>query len=390
MKKINTTINMSINGVELFEGITSKLEADYLKYVYESLEAYQKECDENLEGFREYLYETDNYTDDSYELKQDNIRRECEQNMEKVLYEALDRGVDKKHLRVLAYCFGVDIPEIDEDYEKFVGNSLNWTPNGPELGSVGVPKWSSDKLEFTIEKGADGCYLLIEQNVEGHWRGIEIDCIPSVTEGIELAESCLEHKIPLFWNSPYHEYDGEEYPCIKYERVQLNEHTNEYFFTEIKEEAYIPEAIIDIDEYLEDDFIIDDEILLEDYEPFSRDIMAEEIWRCSNGILKFKGSEYHLNELHTWFYELGYVFEGKKGVYNTPVIELAEDDEGGIFHLFGDLNDGKYNFVHGNIVHHTAAKTFGAVVVECEEDCGYVWRNFEDFDEVEVEFYVFK
>ena len=57
--------------------------------------------------------------------------------------------------------------------------------------------------------------------------------------------------------------------------------------------------------------------------------------------------------------------------------------------IYGDKNDGFYESRgYGKnyyIVHPDSAKCLGVVEVEPEEDGGFVWRNFDDF-EVDVDF----
>lgn len=211
--------------------------------------------------------------------------------------------------------------EAEDDYLKFIfgcplfvvyyiERNLIWEENGPELLAIHTPTWSTCPLEFMIERGAEGCYMLIEQHDEnGYLHGIEIDCIPSVTSAIELAEYYLEHKITLY------EYDGE-YPCLLYEDVK-------------------------------DTFTL----------------------QCDNGHIEIIGHPYYIKDCRNWLVQLG-AFTQK--VHMNLLY--------GLFHIFGDINDGRYVILDGEWVHSTPLKTIGAMDVEPDEDGGRVWRSFDNHE----------
>ena len=122
---------------------------------------------------------------------------------------------------------------------------------------------------------------------------------------------------------------------------------------------------------------LDDEWYEKEY---PKDVFVEETIKCENGTMTIKCSKYQLNEIHTWLYKLG-AFVGYSD--DTFAIEL---DESGIFHIFGDNNDSNYRYFRGDFMHKTPEKCFGLVEVEPLEDGGQVWRDFSDFDEVDVTF----
>lgn len=102
--------------------------------------------------------------------------------------------------------------------------------------------------------------------------------------------------------------------------------------------------------------------------------------RCNNGVICIKGARDKCLELMKWLEMFGVkTFSRKHEDYNITL------DESGIFHIFGDENDGNYYYIQGDFGHKTPYKNIGLVEVEPFEDGGRVWRDFRDFD-VEVTF----
>lgn len=100
---------------------------------------------------------------------------------------------------------------------------------------------------------------------------------------------------------------------------------------------------------------------------------------CVNGWMTITGEERYVQEVYEWLVRLA---DGAENITNNIML-----DESYIFSfIYGDKNDGEYILIDGNFVHKYAAQTLGVVDVEPLEDGGYVWRNFEDFDEVDVTF----
>ena len=97
---------------------------------------------------------------------------------------------------------------------------------------------------------------------------------------------------------------------------------------------------------------------------------------CRNGYLTLRGKFYDVNETMTWLASLG--------TKSSKDIMLGD----GMFHVFGDDNDGSYRYFRGDFMHKTPARCFGLVEVEPMEDGGCVWRDFSDF-EVEATFNLF-
>jgi hypothetical protein len=143
---------------------------------------------------------------------------------------------------------------------------------------------------------------------------------------------------------------------------------------EVSEET---EEVVEFEEIIEfEDF--DEEWYEKEY---PKDVFVEKTIRCANGTMTIKCSEYQFNEIHTWFYDLGAFVD-----YSDDTFNAIELDESGIFHIFGDDNDGNYRYFRGDFMHKIPARCFGLVEVEPLEDGGQVWRDFSDFDEVEVTF----
>lgn len=104
--------------------------------------------------------------------------------------------------------------------------------------------------------------------------------------------------------------------------------------------------------------------------------------RCNNGIIRIKGNRYNCEKIMEWLDMFG--IKTFSRIHKDYDITL---DESGMFHIFDDINDGNYSYIHGNFIHKNPYKNIGLVDVEPLEDGGRVWRDLSDFN-VEVTFVI--
>lgn len=100
--------------------------------------------------------------------------------------------------------------------------------------------------------------------------------------------------------------------------------------------------------------------------------------RCNNGVICIKGTRDKCAEVMEWL-EMFNISTFSHKHKDEPIIL----NESGMFHIFGDDNDGNYRYCRGDFMHKDSHKNKGIVDVETMEDGGQVWRDFRDF-EVEV------
>ena len=105
------------------------------------------------------------------------------------------------------------------------------------------------------------------------------------------------------------------------------------------------------------------------------DEMRQTSIRCNNGVIHIKGSRDKCLEVMEWLEMFGVKIFSRTHKDNNITI-----DESGIFHVFGDDNDGSYRYYRGDFMNKKPYKCFGLVEVEPVEDGGRVWRDFSDFD----------
>lgn len=106
--------------------------------------------------------------------------------------------------------------------------------------------------------------------------------------------------------------------------------------------------------------------------------------RCNNGIIHIKGERYNCEKVMEWLEMFGVkTFSQRHKDYDITL------DESGVFHIFGDDNDGSYRYFRGSFMNKVPYKCFNIVEVEPLEDGGRVWRNFDDFD-VDVKFTMYE
>jgi hypothetical protein len=111
--------------------------------------------------------------------------------------------------------------------------------------------------------------------------------------------------------------------------------------------------------------------------------MRQTTIHCNNGTIHIKGERDKCVEVAEWLKMFG--ITSFSHIHKNENITI---DESGVFHIFGDENDGNYRYFRGDFMHKEPYKCFGLVEVEPMEDGGQVWRDFSDFD-VEVTFKVY-
>ena len=77
----------------------------------------------------------------------------------------------------------------------------------------------------------------------------------------------------------------------------------------------------------------------------NEDEMRQTSIRCNNGVIRIKGSRDKCVEVAEWLEIFGVKAFSK--VHKDYDITL---DESGVFHIFGDCNDGNYRYCRGGVV----------------------------------------
>ena len=100
---------------------------------------------------------------------------------------------------------------------------------------------------------------------------------------------------------------------------------------------------------------------------------------CLNGYIALTGKYEKVCEVFSWLKRLG--------VHSPNDICIMND----AFHIGYDINDNNYGYTYEDgqayVYHAAPEKCMGIVRIEPDNDGGRVWRNFEDFDEVEAIIY---